>query len=39
VAVELDWAERVVSGCKGVSPKLDEAFANVLAEGRRNLGV
>ena len=34
----LDWTERVVAGCRGVSPTLEEYYDRVLREGRELLG-
>ncbi len=34
----LEWAERVVAGCRGVEPALDTVFDAVLREGRAILG-
>lgn len=33
----LDWSARVVAGCRGSSPKLEELYETTLAEGRRVL--
>ena len=33
----LDWAERVVTGCRGVNDPLERRFDDVLREGRRVL--
>ena len=30
----LDWAERVVAGCRGINPKLDQLFDETLSEAR-----
>lgn len=30
----LDWAERVVAACRGVNPRLEQAFDEALADGR-----
>jgi guanosine-3',5'-bis(diphosphate) 3'-pyrophosphohydrolase len=35
----LDWSERVVAGCRGSNAALERAFDEILAEGRRLLGV
>jgi len=35
----LEWAERVVDGCRGVNPRLDTAFDRALTKARRTLGV
>ncbi|MEZ5320106.1 MAG: HD domain-containing protein [Vicinamibacterales bacterium] len=35
----LDWAERVVAGCRGVNAALDAAFDATLREGRTALGI
>ncbi|HSL68884.1 MAG TPA: HD domain-containing protein [Longimicrobiales bacterium] len=34
----LDWAERVVAGCRGANPELEQLFDQVLAEGKDLLG-
>jgi len=34
----LDWTERVVAGCRGVSPTLEQYYDRVLREGRELLG-
>jgi (p)ppGpp synthase/HD superfamily hydrolase len=34
----LDWSEQVVAGCRGVNPRLDDAFDAALTRGRRALG-
>jgi GTP diphosphokinase / guanosine-3',5'-bis(diphosphate) 3'-diphosphatase len=34
----LDWAERVVAGCRGCEPSLEERFDAALSEARRVLG-
>lgn len=33
----LDWTERVIGGCRGVNPRLEERYDRVLAEGRARL--
>ena len=33
----LDWAEKVVAGCRGCSPQLEQHFDAVLKEKRRAL--
>jgi guanosine-3',5'-bis(diphosphate) 3'-pyrophosphohydrolase len=33
----LEWAAKVVAGCKGVNSKLDEAFDQVVEQGREAL--
>lgn len=33
----LTWSERVVAGCRGVNPKLDQAFDEAIGEARRAL--
>jgi guanosine-3',5'-bis(diphosphate) 3'-pyrophosphohydrolase len=33
----LDWAEKVIAGCRGVNTLLDREFDRVLAEGRKEL--
>lgn len=33
----LTWSEKVVAGCRGVSPKLDQAFDQALAQARTTL--
>ena len=33
----LDWAARVVDGCRGINPKLDELFDQELAQARARL--
>jgi guanosine-3',5'-bis(diphosphate) 3'-pyrophosphohydrolase len=33
----LDWAERVVAGCRGCSPQLEQRFDAVLKEKRQTL--
>jgi guanosine-3',5'-bis(diphosphate) 3'-pyrophosphohydrolase len=35
----LTWSERVVAGCRGVNPKLDQAFDEAIGEARRVLGL
>jgi (p)ppGpp synthase/HD superfamily hydrolase len=35
----LDWTERVVAGCRGASPRLEQEYDRVLREGRALLGV
>ena len=35
----LTWSERVVAGCRGVNPKLDQAFDETVGEARRVLGL
>jgi guanosine-3',5'-bis(diphosphate) 3'-pyrophosphohydrolase len=35
----LEWAERVVDGCRGVNPRLDAVFDEALSRARRMLGV
>ncbi len=35
----LTWSERVVAGCRGVNPKLDQAFDEVVTEARKVLGM
>ena len=35
----LDWAERVVAGCRGCNPDLDQHFDTVLSERREALNV
>ena len=35
----LTWSERVVAGCRGVNPKLDQAFDETVAEARKVLGM
>jgi len=34
----LDWSARVVAGCRGCNPALEQAYDNILAEGKRVLG-
>jgi (p)ppGpp synthase/HD superfamily hydrolase len=34
----LDWAERVIAGCRGCNPQLEQHFDDVLKEKRRMLG-
>jgi len=34
----LEWAERVVAGCRGVNPALETAFDEALAKAHRALG-
>jgi GTP diphosphokinase / guanosine-3',5'-bis(diphosphate) 3'-diphosphatase len=33
----LTWSERVVAGCRGVNPKLDQAFDEAVGEARKSL--
>jgi guanosine-3',5'-bis(diphosphate) 3'-pyrophosphohydrolase len=33
----LDWAERVVAGCRGCSPQLEQHFDAILEEKRQTL--
>ena len=33
----LDWADRVVAGCRGCNPALEERYDSVLAKGRQAL--
>ena len=33
----LTWSEKVVAGCRGVNPKLDQAFDQALAQARTTL--
>ncbi len=33
----LDWAEKVVAGCRGLNAKLEKAFDEAVAAGRRSL--
>jgi guanosine-3',5'-bis(diphosphate) 3'-pyrophosphohydrolase len=35
----LDWTERVVQGCRGTNPALEDRYDRVLVEARRSLGV
>ena len=35
----LEWADRVVTGCRGVNPRLDEVFDETIAMARKKLGV
>ena len=35
----LDWTERVVQGCRGTNPALEERYDRVLAEARGSLGI
>lgn len=34
----LNWSERVIAGCRGVNPRLEQVFERVLEEGRKLLG-
>jgi guanosine-3',5'-bis(diphosphate) 3'-pyrophosphohydrolase len=33
----LDWSEKVVAGCRGSNPALEQAYDEIVAEGRRSL--
>jgi (p)ppGpp synthase/HD superfamily hydrolase len=33
----VDWAEKVVAGCRGVNPRLDQLFDQTVAEARKTL--
>jgi guanosine-3',5'-bis(diphosphate) 3'-pyrophosphohydrolase len=33
----LTWSEQVVAGCRGVNPKLDQAFDEAIREARKGL--
>jgi hypothetical protein len=35
----LMWSERVVAGCRGVNPKLDQAFDEAIGQARTVLGL
>jgi guanosine-3',5'-bis(diphosphate) 3'-pyrophosphohydrolase len=35
----LTWSETVVAGCRGVNPKLDDAFDKAIGQARRILGL
>jgi guanosine-3',5'-bis(diphosphate) 3'-pyrophosphohydrolase len=35
----LKWSERVVAGCRGVNPKLDQAFDEAIGQARKGLGL
>lgn len=35
----LEWAEQVVSGCRGINPALDEAFDTAVREAKKGLGL
>jgi GTP diphosphokinase / guanosine-3',5'-bis(diphosphate) 3'-diphosphatase len=35
----LSWSERVVAGLRGVSPRLESHYDELLAEGKRSLGM
>lgn len=35
----LTWSERVVAGCRGVNPKLDDVFDQAVGEARNVLGL
>jgi guanosine-3',5'-bis(diphosphate) 3'-pyrophosphohydrolase len=34
----LDWSARVVAGCRGCNPALEQAYDDVITEGRKVLG-
>jgi hypothetical protein len=33
----VDWAEKVVAGCRGVNPRLDQLFDQAVIEARKTL--
>ena len=35
----LTWSEKVVAGCRGVNPKLDQAFDEAIRQARKGLGL